>query len=250
MIRIEEIKKITELVFESGRIKNARPLSLMLVAGAGSGKTEIITSFKGKNIVTATDLSYMGLIKIMEENKKIKHIIVPDFIKLTSKKGSTSANLISFLNNFLEDGVNQIKLYNVDKDFNGKRGGLVTATTKASLSQNKFAWTTNGFLSRLILVSYEYSEKTMEEIQRFVANNGELKKDIKTVKTSEVEIKDNCKINEKLIKFCKGNIRRQKQLQTLCKSNALLNGRTQVTDEDYKEISRLNKFINDKFTKI
>lgn len=250
MIKIDDIKKITELVYTSGRLKNTRPLSLMLVAGAGRGKTEIITSFKGKNIITVTDLSYMGLIKIMEENPKIKHLIVPDFIKLTNKKGSTSANLISFLNNFLEDGINQIKLYNMDKDFKGKRGAMVTATTRASFSQHKKEWENTGFLSRLIVVSYNYSDKTMQEIQEFIACEGDKKKEYETIKSSEVDIKFNKEINKKLIPYCRGDLRKQKQLQTLCKANALLEGRKSVAEKDFEEVMKLRKFINYNFKEI
>lgn len=45
-------------------------------------------------------------------------------------------------------------------------------------------------------------------------------------------------------------IRLQKQLQHLMKGHALMNGRTEVNEEDYQFILELSDYINFKFNKI
>ena len=86
MIKVDDILKIVKLVLLSGYLKHHKPLSLFLIGEVGTGKTEIITNYKSSRVVMITDLSYMGLLKSMRTNKKLKHIIVPDFLKITKKK--------------------------------------------------------------------------------------------------------------------------------------------------------------------
>ena len=251
MIKIDDIEKIVKLVLSSGFIKNSDPLSLILVGKAGVGKTCIITGHNTKKSIVTTDLSKFGLIRELKEKPNLSHIVIPDFIKVTDKKQSTRKDLISTLNSATEEGLNNLSLYQSAGKFKNKKIGIITSTTKASYSQNKKAWVNIGFVSRMLIVSYDYSEKTRDEILNYIENekySSTKAQNIKGLKERKVETP--FELNKQLEEYSKKEFRTQKQLQTLAKANALYNQRNKVIQEDIDEIIRLTKYMNENFTKI
>lgn len=251
MIKIEDIQKITKLVLSTGFLKNQRPLSLMLIGEAGIGKTEIISHFSGKNVFFCTDLSKFGLLNLLKENKQLTHIVIPDFIKVTQKKRSTSDDLISVLNAFVEEGLDNFDLYNFKASFNHRRGGLVTATTKASYDQHKKSWNKIGFVSRMLVCSFAYNHDTIQQIMDFIEeDNFKPTEKQALLKLKKFDVQSSKELNKKLEKINENKFRTQKQLQTLAKANALIRGSKKVENEDIEEIFRLSKFLNLNYTKI
>lgn len=248
--KINKIKRVIELTYASAFLKNCRPLSLMLMAPAGQSKSHFLLSYKTKYSYTVTDLSFMGLINLLVENQKIKHIKVPDFLKLTEKKASTKENLLSFLNSFLEEGIFEIKLGNQQKmDLKGKKGGLITATTRASYNQNKGKWDNTGFISRFLLVSYKYSKETISNIMDSINNgNNEIKPENISYKQRYVKIKP--EHNDKLKILANYDLRKYNNLRTLIRTIALTKNRDETHENDIKELTELNEVLNDNFTEI
>lgn len=252
MIKTEDISKIVKLVLISGCLKEIKPLSLLLIGDVGIGKTEIITNFKSSRILFMTDLSYMGLLEELKDKKDVTHIIIPDFIKITKKKRSTSDNLISLINAGTEEGIGNIHLQNFKEDFKGKRIGIITSTTKSSYYGNKKAWSGIGFLDRFLICSYSYSDDTIEAIIKYINEekylNKTIKEQIKNLK--KVSIKTKTTLNEKLNPLIHKRFRSLKNLQALVKCNALLRGSNIVENSDVEEVTRLSKYINLEFNEI
>jgi len=252
MIEINDLKKIMKLVLISGYLKKEKPLNLMLLSSAGSGKTEIISTFKSPRITFQTDLSYMGLLKLLKEKKQIKHLIIPDYTKITNKKKSTADNLTSLLNAMIEEGIGEINLFQFRENFKNRNVGLILTTTKASFAQKKDVWEKSGFPSRFIICSYKYSDKTRDKIIQYI--NAEMYKDyqnkivLKGFKDCEVISTE--ELNKQLNPYTKKQFRSLKQLQTLAKSNAINEGRKKVSEKDIKEIIRLSKYLNLNYTEV
>lgn len=252
MIKTDDLKKIVKLVLLSGYVKNEKPLSLLIVGDAGLGKTEIISAYKSSRVEFITDLSYSGLIETMSKKGTLKHIIVPDFLKITQKKRSTADNLISLLNAGIEEGIGKIRLYNVNHDLKMRRIGLITATTKSSLAQRWKAWQSMGFISRMLLVSYSYSDETISEVMDYI--NSEMYKmngkqeGIKGYKDTDVKTEKD--LNSQFNKISEKRFRTLKQLQVLAKSHAISRHDDKVKQEDIDEVLRLTKFLNLHYTKL
>lgn len=249
--KIEKIEKIINLVLASAYVKNQEPLSLILLAPAGQSKTHFLLQKCTKYSHISSDLSFAGLIKILKMKPIKKHIIIPDFIKITQKKKSTSENLLGILNNFLEEGVYSINLGNIETlDFKGRKGGIITATTKSSYAQNKKNWIGMGFQDRLIVVSYQYSSETIKKIQAILNNENHKKIKPKLLKLKSRVIETEPRLNS-LFNIPSGdNLRRLRQLQNLAKCNALVNNRSKVIEEDIYQILDLLEIINTDFTTI
>lgn len=250
MIKMEDLFKILKLVLISGNLKGVKPISLLIIGKSGVGKTELITHYKKNSVGFYSDLSYMGLLEELKKFPKLKHIIIPDFIKITQKKRSTSDNFVSLLNALTEEGVGKIRMYRTEFDFNQRQIGIITATTRASFGQHKTDWYSFGFVQRMLIVSYDYSDETIEEIFKYINKEEYIKYNKENLISSGKDIKSEEKFNAQLNKISQKNFRYLKILQTLTKANALLNKRYVVKQEDIDEIIRLSKFMNLKYTKI
>lgn len=251
MIKTEKIQKIVKLCLLSGFIKGEKPLSLLVVSKSGNGKTESISQFNIKTARFVTDLSYIGLVDLLKKHPKLKHIIIPDFLKITQKKRSTSDNLISFLNAVLEEGAGLIKLYNLEHDFKGRTLGLIIATTKASFQQKRNNWESIGFVDRMLKCSYDYTDETINEIFSFI--NEELYRNSKrtNLKSFKVQnIESTKELNKQLNKFSNKKFRNLKQLQTLAKCCALDRGSSKVEQKDINEVIDLCSLLNLNYTKL
>lgn len=250
MINMFDLQKLVKLVLLTGDIKDLKPVSLLVVSKSGNGKTELITTYDKKTAPFFTDISYTALAETLKKDRQIKHIIIPDFIKITQKKRSTSDNLISFLNALLEEGAGHIRLYGQDIDLKKRTIGLITATTKASFGQRNKAWANFGFLQRMLIVSYDYSEETIEKIIDSINEDRYIKTCREKVEKIGRDVKSEKSLNSQLNKYAKRNFRTLKHLQALTKAHALMRNSRVVEQQDVDEIIRLTKYLNLEYTKI
>lgn len=248
----EAIKKLVKLTYISAFLKSEKPISLLLVAPPEQSKTHYLLSFKTKHSHLSTDLSYSGLTELLVRNNKIKHIVVPDFLKVTEKNQSTKKSIISFLNAYLEEGIYNINLANKQEiNLKGRSGGIITSTTKESFFQNMKNWSGLGFKSRFIIASYEYSKETMQELIKKIVNEESTKnQEAKILSYRQKYIKINPECYNEIVQFSDNSPRKLKNLKVLCKALALLNGNDEVTQKEVYEIGKLNKYLNIRFNKI
>lgn len=247
----ELIKKIVKLAYASVFLKGEKPLSLILLAPPENSKTHFIVGYKTKYSKIVTDLSYFGLLDLLENDKKLKQIIIPDFLKVTEKNQNTKKSLISSLNAYLEEGIYDIKLANKEKkDLKGRIGGVITATTDASFYQNVKSWNGMGFKSRFLCVSWKYGKESMNEILEKIVSEKEEKRKVERLVYKITKIENNHLFNEKLKKLAENSPRRLNNLIVLLKTIALVNGHSKPTKTDFKELEELNTILNLRFNEI
>jgi len=248
---INKIKKIIHLSYLSSYLKNEKPISLLLLAPPEQSKTYFLLAEKTKFCHLSTDLSFIGLVKILQGNNAIKHIIIPDFTKITGKKRSTTENLLTLLNSYLEEGVFGIDLGNREKiDLKGIKGGILTATTEKSFIQNRKNWEGIGFSSRFIVVSWCYSDGTIEQIKKEINKGVKMKTKSKIISCRKTEVTSDEETNSLLNDIAGNSLRKLGQLQVLLKCLALDDGRNKTNSKDVKELIKLNEVLNFNFTKI
>lgn len=258
LIGVKELQDIVKLVVVSGFLKNHKPLSLLLVAKVGHGKTDIISTFSCKNVHFLSDLSSTGVYDLLDEHKQLTHIVLPDFTKITMKNKATSNNLMTTLNSAIEEGLGIVRLKNTKKDFKGKHIGLITATTDKSYNQNKKKFSSFGFSSRFLIASFSYSDATVlnimesiyrcEYLQKQYAKAPLKKENGHPLAKESVEIP--YELAKKLNRKGDNAFRTQKQMQTLACCNALINNRKVVTEEDLEAVLKVIKFCNMEYTEI
>lgn len=245
---IKKIDRLIELTYLSEFLKDKLPISLMLISPPEQSKTFFILSKKTDRSEVITDLSWKGVINLLKDDKNkdnLKHLIIPDLLKLTRKKKSTTDNLLSLLNGYLEEGIFKINVGNDRKiDFKGKSGGMITATTKKSFERNRKNWEHMGLSSRFLKVSYKLSTKTIKNIMRKIAKKNNNIRDVKKIETEDKSIELKKEHIEKIVDLSNNSIRKFRNLTTLLESIALSYNREKTIDKDFNELKSLMKFIN------
>ena len=290
MIGVDEIKRFMELVVLTGYLKDEKPLSLFLVGKPETGKSSLISSMRGyPNTLYFNDLSYKGFIEevvpLYEKGQKT-HILIPDFINVLSHKRASDA-LIPALNSVMQEGLDESKFYGSIRRFDKTvYMGVITGITKEMFDTRIILWRNIGFLTRMLVATYGYTNETRVRIHEHIRNGkGNEKekpeKDFSRFRQESLIVHLPPDIAEKIellastvayqtsryllwidgakreIDLTKYGFRLHQQLRALVKASALYNERRVegkdewiVSGEDVKDIVNLSKFMNFDFTNI
>lgn len=266
LIGIEDLVYIIELIILSAWIKNVDPLSLIISAKVGAGKTELLKLFsKIKGVKFLSEPTAYGIKKkYLDEIKAgiIRVLMIGDLLGPLSKQKKTRDDFIAFLNMVIEEGILEIQTYAQDwasKKF--VKCGLITTIAEHDLRRKSRRWFEMGFLSRALPLTYSYSSSSKIKIYKEIAystDTSEMPVKKMWLPREPVEIKPNPHLNLKLIELSMNvekwedvyGFRRQEQFQTLMMANALKNGRKHVTEEDYEKIIDLSRYINLSFKEV
>lgn len=165
------------------------PVNLLLIASAECGKTRLLNQIKCVKTYTTLDLSpkiITSKIVPLLEKQEIAFLVIPDMIQMMGHKKTTSGSTIGFLNALIEEGIKDSDFYGLE--FHLKKpvsAGLITAITTEEFYDNILKWNNIGFLHRILPISYDYSETTVQDIHNIISS-GELFKEI-----NEINVKKN-----------------------------------------------------------
>lgn len=180
------------------------PVNLLLIAGAECGKTRLLMQFSCKKAYKTLDLSpkiISNSVIPKLERKEISFIVIPDLIQMLGHKKSTSDSTIGFLNALIEEGVKDNDFYGQEFHLKQKvNAGLITAITTIEFYQHIYKWNSIGFLHRILPVSYDYNEGTINDIHNIISS-GELFDDI-----NEIKLKNGKKAKIKIPKIYANDI--------------------------------------------
>lgn len=262
MIRLEQMEYLTKLATFTPYVKNEVPVSMVLCAPAEHGKTEVLKKFhQNSTIKLLTNFDTMSFLDIVPdlESEKIKTIMILDFLRVVKRKYSTSTNSLTILSALTEEGWHGTLPLGrrIDKPL---RANVVTAITEDEIMDKRHKWSSIGFLSRFVPVTYRYNEDTEAMVRQYIKDRKYQTDDaiILEYPKKPVDITLPSDIANELeninLKIAKANnifgFRLQRQLQTLAMANALMSGRNLVTNSDLEIIQKLSKHINFNFNKV
>jgi len=256
LIHIEKLKKIIEAVLVSSYIKDEKPISLMIVAKAESGKSTTMKLYRqNEGIIYMTDCTAYGLTRdILPKvvSGEVRTILISDLMTPLSKAFKTRQSFIAFLNNLIEEGIAKITTYSTvwDKEV---KANVITAVTDEALRDGRHEWAKMGFLSRFIIFSYSYSLSVVTEILNRYSEGSFQEYNVKfDIPKNEAKIDLSHEIADKLNpiatkigeQFQLYGIRAKINLRSLLKALAFLNGNKTVTEADFKELLELADYMN------
>jgi hypothetical protein len=259
LIEVDDLIKLVNLALLTGRLKNAKPISMLLIGDTETGKTQILEVFMDlKSVIWANDLSAHVIVdEVAPQVEKGKtHILIPDLLKILGHQKVVTRNTITMLNSIMEEGLKNVMFYGTRKEFKHPvRCGVIAAITRPAYHAREKYWKGIGFVGRCIIVSYSYSEATKLRIHEHIRKGFPAKTiEIMTGKKTQVVIP--AKIARRIealavaeTPFSTG-FRIHKQLRALVQAHALYRGDTKVKMEDFEEVKRLSKFMNLDFHEI
>ena len=279
MIELEPIEKLIELAIVTGRLEGVRPLSAIIIAPMESAKTETVAEFAITdgvlyvNNFTPTSFTEDHLMEFLPgQTYRYHHLIIPDLLNCLSRQKYLVDSTITFLNSFTEEGIKEID----SKAFrDGKivlpqpvRGGVITTIAKADFEKRWQKWSSVGFLTRFLPISFQYGNDVVEQILLLSAEEEEIQLLGKSIKLPEPSIlaknsplskikvalpKD---LSPQLIEPGKDMQKRLKTygfrgvrlLRRLVQANALINDRNMVNQDDIDKVLELANFCNFDYT--
>jgi len=259
LIQVDDLVKLVNLAILTGRVANAKPISMLLVGDTETGKTQILEIFmKLEPVIWANDLSAHVIVdEVAPEVEKGKtHILIPDLLKVLGHNKVVTRNTMTMLNSIMEEGLKNVMFYGTRKEFDEPvRCGAIAAITRDGYSSRENHWKSIGFVGRCIPVSFSYSEKTKLKIHEHI-KKGFPSRAIQITEGKPTKVEISRSIAEKIqdltiarTPFSTG-FRLHKQLRALVQGHALFRGRTRVNKEDFEEVRQLSRFINLDFNQI
>nr|MDO8135070.1 hypothetical protein [Candidatus Njordarchaeum guaymaensis] len=256
---MDDLVKLVNLALLTGRVKNARPVSMLLMADTETGKTQILEVFMNlRPVIWANDLSAHVIVdEVAPQVQQGKtHVLIPDLLKVLAHQKLVARNTMTMLNSIMEEGLKNVMFYGTRKEFpQPVRCGVIAAITKGGYLAREKHWKSIGFVGRCIPVSFSYSESTRLKIHEHI-RNGFPSKMIEIIIGRQMRVEIPSKIAERVqdlaiarTPFSTG-FRLHKQLRSLVQAHALYCRRSKVTTQDFEEIRRLSKFMNLDFQQV
>ena len=197
------ILDILERIVASGFVKNGYPLSAVLIAPVGAGKTTNLKKIAfNENILALSDCTPYGIAKLLPEIrlKNVKHIIIFDLVEPLSRSHSVVNSLIGFLNSLIEEGIFRISTGFIEIKEPIKLG-LITSTTVDELRDKRRGWLGIGFMSRLLPISFSYTQMDVINLLQDLASQKFEDISYEELKLQSKIIEDNSAVFSKLVPY-------------------------------------------------
>lgn len=176
MHNTRQIEDIIKCALYSGLVKNEKPLSIFLVANAGSGKTSLLNQFESPTIWNVSDISQKSIAESlpMKSKEGMTHLVMGDFIAVQSHSYATVNAVVGMLNRLIEEGIINERFYGQPITLDKRTIiGLITSTTIDKFEDLFVKYADIGFFDRILPVFYKLSDKSIHEV------NQRLKEEVK-----------------------------------------------------------------------
>jgi len=268
---IQPLVDIIALSLQSAFIKHEpNGVSLLIISEPETAKTTTIFNFSNLDFVQyydeVTQKKLLDDFLPLVRNKEKRTLLIPDLINCIDKQKSTRNQFLNIIKSGIDDtGIVRVSTFHKHLDIKelaflremqGLKFNLITAITSPDFKTIHRKLKSTGLLSRFIPFSYKYPIDKIRKILDYIENeNKVLGVTIPKINKKDTEIKGNPELFRELEivstklgqEYGAYGFRAQKNLQRLCKANALINKRKEVTQEDIDKILELSKWINFKF---
>lgn len=258
---LSEIYEIVELALWSGRVQGEKTVSLLLCSTPETGKTTLLQGFDHVDgVYWASDVTAWGIAKHLRvplSNGNIRCLIIPDLLQSLAHKNETVEGLVGMLNGLIEEGQATILTYAYHVTLKAPKPiGVITAIPMGELLLRRSKWQSMGFTSRLLPVSWGYSEVALDLIYRRITEQAAALAQIEVhLPLEDVPVAMDSALAMRLeptsrqLGRAEGvyGFRYQKHFQRLTKAAALRRSGgnpCEVTAEDVDRVLELSRFCN------
>jgi len=281
LYKTKQIVKLIKYSIISAQIKEeppTAPLSPWLIAPTEHNKTRILLKFlKALHTSTIENLSNKPLNELIKEQDKkqtVYHLIVLDLERALANRYGVVQPVFGTLLNLLDEGVQMSLYYGQIYHLKHRiRMGIITALTPEIFKQHFGTWNKTGHLTRILPISWKYSDSTRNDINRYIRqelpkivdettahierrgkqtvtiNNSDVACGIQLLSEQLTErlrkfyVTRQTKYGKYKVYFTIEGFRLHKMLRLLAKAIAYDKDRNDVNYEDFAELKELSDFI-------
>jgi len=243
-----------ELALYSAYAEPYDPLSLLIIAPVGSGKTELLKAYAvNRGVTLYNDFTSYGLTSLFSQIQAglIRHIMVADLVRLTARGNPVWHQILLSLNALIEEGITHIDTFHIR--FHSPtpvKAGVIAALTTDEWKARRKQWIRFGFLSRAVPISYHLAP---EDISRGEEDIYKAEATFKPITLAFPEkplaVKVPGKHKEALkrlgriiaaVNSDETRFRSHRHVLAMAKASALREKRSEVNDEDVKLLKALS----------
>jgi hypothetical protein len=171
---MELVKELVETVILTGRIKNVRSVSLMLIAKPECGKTSVVMERPCSALEILTDITGRGIQLLCDQCPDATHFVINDMIAPSAKKQSVKTFTISMLSALTEEGIVAVAYPDGMRKFeNGKRA-VICSIPSTVAGDGRAWWNKSGFASRVVPFAFSHNVPMVIRVKGSIVN-GSLK---------------------------------------------------------------------------
>jgi hypothetical protein len=256
LIGIGPVIEFLITVLWTAKVKGERPVSVILVAAPGHGKTSILMHLLSEWTHFTDDLTSREFSAILGEYPQMTHLLLGDMTSIFNRKNSTSDLTCNILRRAIEEGVEVDSFSGKHFDGGRRRIGFITAIPPTDLHSRKISeqLEEGGFASRFIVARYAYSQITRRKIHEYIRSDAytQAKEHILEFDDRQGEITIPSRIANDLhilsmsIKRDPLGARAHHHLRALAKASALEHKREVVNEVDFRRIEMYADFFTAK----
>jgi hypothetical protein len=118
------------------------PLSLLIIAPVGSGKTELLKAYAeaNKGLCLYNDFTSYGLTSLLGQIQAgiVKHVMIADLVRLTARGNPVWHQILLSLNALIEEGITRIETFHIHfQSPTPIKAGVIAALTRARTNKPK-----------------------------------------------------------------------------------------------------------------
>jgi hypothetical protein len=245
--------ELVTTVLWSGQVADERPLSLILVASPGTGKTSVLEMLECATAKFFSDFTSREIMQVLKDKPQLTHLMLGDFLAVFGHAKGTVKLSINLLSRLTGDNVNLMPWSG--EEIKPRRMGFLTAIPPDDLNKREIRShvRSGGFASRFIIAKYRYSRKAIENGHKYIREGKyrDRKPYRVDIETGSFKVNVPKAIAVKLEALSRGlqheqvGFREHHHIRTLACSIARMNSRNTVTEADYEKVVELADFFTE-----
>lgn len=165
LIGVNKLREFVQALVLTGRLKDAQPVSAMIIAEPERGKTSIVVEKQCEALMVMTDITGKGLQFLCQMNPRTTHFVLNDMGIVGGHSPKTQNFFYSMLMAMTEEGIRAIASPDgVETTTAGRRGFIGCITTSQAVDK-RHAWYKRGLARRIVPFHFDYSEALILKIK-------------------------------------------------------------------------------------
>lgn len=153
----------------STRVTNAgAPINVILVGPPGDGKTEMIRRVSHCPVVgELSDATYLGIANFVSSVRTGNRscLVIPDLASVAGRRFEVARSAVSMMAMMCAEGVKEVAIGKRVVNYRGAKAGIIGAISYDDLLMDLRLWHQNAFLSRVVMVEFEWSTEERREMR-------------------------------------------------------------------------------------
>lgn len=165
LLHLQHMAEFLRVIAATHRLTGQRgQANAILIGSPGYGKTQLLLRLEGNaGTIVLSDSTFLGFVKMVEKARKgyLSTVICPDFGPILARDLPQVRKIVSICSMAVEEGVQNLVVGKLEKNFGGARFGLLTALTHDDIMAHYHIMKGSGFLSRFILLEVGLTEEAI-----------------------------------------------------------------------------------------